>query len=279
MLGKLDLLFNRHEHIETHLRQSVHLGRAVRVDVWLPPHYLSHAGRYPLLLFNDGQDMPGLRLAETLETLMASHRMRRIVVAAIYPEHHRIHEYGTACQPDYQGRGARAARYSRFVVQELLPFLHHRYRLAADPLLTGFAGCSLGGLSAFDIAWNHPEHFRFAGVFSGALWWRSKAYEDGYVDQDRLIHNVVRFGEMPEQFRAWFEAGTEDETDDRNGNGIIDAIDDTLDLLAELRAKGCPEHQLRYLEIPGGKHDLPTWAQALPDFLAWAYPPDPAQRH
>lgn len=38
--------------------------------------------------------------------------------------------------------------------------------------------------------------------------------------------------------------GTEDETADRNGNGIIDAIDDTQDVIKEIKFKGSKSPKL-----------------------------------
>jgi len=53
---------------------------------------------------------------------------------------------------------------------------------------------------------------------------------------------------------------------------VIDSIDDTLDLIVELTKKGYrPFHDIHYLELPEGSHDLPTWKQAMPEFLKWAF--------
>jgi enterochelin esterase-like enzyme len=255
--------------VEQFRLQSRLLGREVRARVYLPPLHLAHEP-LPLLLFNDGQDLEALGLEATLNRLYESRAIRRLLVVGL-PAGERIQEYGTACCADYQGRGARALPYARFIAEELMPYVQWSYSLLHSPGSHAFAGFSLGGLSAFDIAWNHPQLFGIAGVFSGALWWRIRDYEAGYLeDHDRIIHNVVRYTLPRRDFRAWFEAGTEDETEDRNQNGVIDAIDDTLDLMALMKAKGCQD--IRYLEIEGGRHDLATWAGALPDFLTWAFP-------
>ena len=50
---------------------------------------------------------------------------------------------------------------------------------------------------------------------------------------------------------------------------MIDAIDDTLDLMKCLRERGLRDAQLRYLEIEGGRHEPQTWGEAMPDFLDW----------
>ena len=63
-----------------------------------------------------------------------------------------------------------------------------------------------------------------------------------------------------------------DETKDRNRNGIIDSIDDTLDLITELEAKGYKlQKEIAYLELPDGRHDVFTWGRAMPEFLKWAF--------
>jgi len=62
-----------------------------------------------------------------------------------------------------------------------------------------------------------------------------------------------------------------DENADRNNNGIIDSIDDTLDLIVELKAKGYTDEHIEYLLLADGKHDVPTWANAFPAFLKWGY--------
>ena len=62
-----------------------------------------------------------------------------------------------------------------------------------------------------------------------------------------------------------------DEKKDRNNNGIIDSIDDALDLIAELKNRGYDNHAVKYLELEDGTHDVPTWAKAFPDFLKWGW--------
>ena len=156
---------------------------------------------------------------------------------------------------------------------ELLPYSKKHFRVAANPDQSVFAGFSLGGLSAFDIVFHHPERFSRAGVFSGSFWWRSKSTADGYRDEtDRIMHDLVRKGAYHKNLKFWFETGTEDETSDRNNNGIIDSIDDTTDLIDELTKKGYPrEEAIRYVELKGGKHNQETWSAIMPDFLTWAF--------
>ena len=96
--------------------------------------------------------------------------------------------------------------------------------------------------------------------------------EDFDENEHRIMHRQVREGEYASWLRFFFEVGTQDETADRNNNGIIDAIDDTVSFIEELAKKGYnPNTDVRYLELKDGRHDVPTWARAFPDFLKWGW--------
>ena len=107
------------------------LGRDVDVDIYLPPEYYSARSRsYPLLLLNDGQDLPAMRFFDTLEQLYRQEAVPHTVVVGVYAGRERHREYGTARQADYKGRGDKAALYRDFVLTELMPLLHRRFRLS-----------------------------------------------------------------------------------------------------------------------------------------------------
>lgn len=227
---------------------------------------------YHLLILNDGQDAAGLRIEETLDELVTTGQIKPVMIAAVVAGD-RMQEYGIAGKPDFKKRGSRALLYTQAILDEIIPSIEDELDIE-DFRSISVAGCSMGGLSAFDMAWNYPEVFSVVGAFSGSFWWRSRDLGKNYNDAtDRIMHQEVKNGRAyhPAQ-RFWFEAGTEDERADRNKNGIIDAIDDTLDLISELEAKGYQRgSEIAYEEIEGGKHNIPTWANAMPKFLTWAF--------
>ena len=263
---KMTALLTEHYTIESEL-----LERPVTIDCFLPKD-VAKPDQMSLLLINDGQNMEELGLATILDELIAGNEIEPIVCVAIHTGKERKIEYGTASQPDYKGWGAKANLYTRFIFDELLPFIRNTYLLPSFKEKS-FAGFSLGGLSALDIVWNHPQEFSKVGVFSGSLWWRTKGLDEGYNEgTDRIMHAQVREGEYYPWLKFFFETGTQDETMDRNKNGIIDSIDDTLSLIAELVAKGYDsDEDIEYLELPDGKHDIATWARAMPYFLKWGW--------
>ncbi len=224
-----------------------------------------------LLLINDGQDLPKMPFDEILDGLITDKAIEPLVCIGIYCGPDRKMEYGTAEEADCKGRGVKAGLYTQFVLEELLPFIRTTYGVASFKEKS-FAGFSLGALSALDIAWNNPQQFSKTGAFSGSFWWRSKDYNEGYdEDTDRIMHAQIRNGEFYPWLKFFFECGAMDETEDRNNNGIIDAIDDTLDLIKEFKKLGYTNDHLKYLELADGKHDVPTWGRAFPDFLKWGW--------
>ncbi len=88
------------------------------------------------------------------------------------------------------------------------------------------------------------------------------------------MHQVISQSSKKEGLKFWFQTGTKDEKFDRNDSGIIDSIEDTLDLMGELRKLGYEDpSDITYLEVEGGEHNFKTWAEALPQFLTWAFAP------
>ncbi len=250
---------------------SQFLQRDVHITVFLPPDYWEEPNTvFPLLFFNDGQDMEAVNMADTLENLYEQQQIQRIVAVAIHANYDRIQEYGTAHQPDYKNRGSKAGAYTNFIIKELAPYLQKRYHCSDRHWV--YAGFSLGGLSAFDIGWHHPEFFDKIGVFSGSFWWRSQPLRDGAPDAHRILIDMLEQDIKRKGLKFWFQTGTLDEADDRNGNGIIDSIDDTMDVIKALKRLGYREGKdVAYVEVVGGEHNLPTWSRVLPDFLQWAF--------
>jgi enterochelin esterase-like enzyme len=258
--------------VVNHVLSSKFLSREVNIDLYIPafdvlPQNIS------LLLVNDGQDLVTMQFENILGTLYNTNAVSPVICVGIHCSADRKNEYGTAKILDYKGRGAKAGLYTSFIFNELLPFIRQTLNINSFAEKS-YAGFSLGGLSALDIVWNYPHEFRRVGVFSGSLWWRDKDQNDVNFDEtyDRIMHRQIRQGQYAPWLKFFFEVGTQDETADRNNNGVIDAIDDTVSLIDELEAKGYSKaSDIRYEELKDGKHDVTTWARAFPVFLEWGW--------
>lgn len=247
---------------------SKRLGMSFDIDVYLPPAYHKSSKSLGILFLNDGQDAEALQLLTRLNSSYRKLRLRPFILVAV-PAVDRMQTYGVGNQADYKGRGSKARPYSLFITKELLPALKERYRVSNTPRAHSFAGFSLGGLSALDIVWNHPDIFGQAGVFSGSLWWRSEAFDAKFPDANRIMHTQMKKGPLKPGMRFWFQTGTLDEKEDRNNNGVIDSIDDTKDLMAILKQLGYQD--IEYVEVEGGEHNPQTWGRILPQFLRWGF--------
>lgn len=248
---------------------STHLKREVLLDVEVPESPTSSKDQWRILLVNDGQDAAEFQLASCVKDFNKDNPATPIVAIAIHVGE-RKQEYGVGKEADYAGRGSRASLYTSFVKDELFPWLHKHYGLHPTVGKSAIIGFSLGALSAFDVAWNLSSLIGTAGLFSGSFWWRARSLDDGYKSSDRIAQKLVRESSEVPELNLWFQTGWLDESADRDQDGLIDSIGDTVDLLTELEKKGfVPGQNLEYIEIGNGRHDHKTMAKVLPRFLEW----------
>jgi enterochelin esterase-like enzyme len=228
--------------------------------------------QWNLLLLNDGNEFEKLDVEKIIDSLYNAKKIGPLVVVAIHAGD-RMQEYGISNKPDFMGRGAKADDYSEFVGLELLPFI--RKKTGANKFRTvAIAGASLGGLSAFDVAWNNATKIDKAGIFSGSFWWRDKdAADKDYDDEkNRIILSKIRASRKTSDQQYFFYYGLKEETSDRDGDGIIDVADDTKDLIHDLQKfRKIPSSSITVVENKEGRHDWPWWRESFPAFLDWAF--------
>lgn len=263
----------------------------LKLSIHLPPGYEADSTiRYSVLYLNDGQDAAAVRLGEVLATLYAQDAIEEVIVVAIDMLPDRMGTYGLSDRTAHRSMpgdsrygavGRRAHDYSEWVARELAPYIDARYRTRPNPADRTILGWSLGGLNAFNLGWQYPEVFGQVGAFSPSFWLASDRTDAASVQRSRLAQRMVEAGPKRTASKFWFAVGTAEETDDRDGDGIIDAVDDTQDLARALERTGYTanmeyarrvgtEEVALYL-LQGGEHNQTSWARILPVFLRWAY--------
>lgn len=276
----------------------------LRVRVLLPNGYdpQSPIG-YPVLYINDGQDAEAVALQTTLNDLIDRGVIRPLIAVAIDMPKDRMGAYGfsdraaqrSLVSPLRVGAvGTHAHAYSEWVATRLVPIIDAKYRTRASADARAILGWSLGAANALNLGWQYPEVFASVGAFSPSLWLSPKPDEIAGIQASRFAQQMIAAGTYHAGSRFFFAVGDAEETDDRDGDGIIDVLDDTRDLIdgwqvageAELRAKGL--RQIGYsvnldhaakatradaslFVLAGGKHEQASWAAMLPQFLRWAY--------
>ena len=261
---------NTHQGSDT--LYSRHLQRNVKLSVINTP-LPADKSSLNLLVLNDGQDLDKLRVKQITDSLFKKGMIQPVVIVAVHAGD-RMQEYGVAGRPDYMNRGSRAGYYDAFINDELYFYAKKQSGVRKFNSVV-IAGCSLGGLSAFDIAFNHPDRINKVGVFSGSFWWRDKAVEDStYSDElNRIMYAKIKASRKKPKLQYWFYAGGAEETSDRDKDSIIDVIDDTRDIITLLRQKNnYGPDDIVYREVKTGKHDYPYWSAVFPDFMVWAFP-------
>lgn len=249
---------------------SRHLQRHVKLTIINTP-MPDEKTELNLLLLNDGQEMGQFRIREIVDSLYRKKLIKPLLVVGIQVGD-RAKEYGVTDYPDFMNRGDKAVYYDKFINDELYFFAKKKATVRKFNSVV-IAGCSLGGLSAFDIAWNHADKIDKVGVFSGSFWWRDKDDKaaDYSDDKNRIIISKIRSSKKKPGLKYWFYTGGKEEDGDRDKDGIIDVTDDTKDLIELLKSKNVLPDDIVYSEDINGKHDYATWSKQLPAFLIWAF--------
>jgi enterochelin esterase-like enzyme len=250
---------------------SRHLQRQVKLTIISTP-MPDDKTELNLLILNDGQDMGQLRVKEIVDSLYKKKLIKPLLVVAVHAGD-RAKEYGVADNPDYLKRGDKAGFYDDFINNELYPFAKKNATVRKFKTVA-IAGCSMGGLSAFDIAWNRADKIDKVGVFSGSFWWRDKDDKaaDYSDDKNRIMLNKIRSSRKKPGLKYWFYAGNKEEEGDRDKDGTIDVVDDTKDLIELIKSKNvCLPDDIRFVNADDGKHDYGAWSKQLPAFLIWAF--------
>ncbi len=277
----------------------------IKVTVYLPPGYADKGAadtRYPVLYANDGQDMAAVGLRDTLARLHAEHAIEAVIVVAVDMLADRASGYGLSDRARRRSVvggsrigpiGSHAYEYSDWVATQLVPYVdaHYRTRARADGRTA--LGWSLGALNAFNLGWEYPDVFGRVGAFSPSFWLAADRSSPQAVESSRLAQAMVDRTTARKPLRFWIAVGGREETNDRNGNGVIDAVEDARDLvegtrlpdgtrLRGLRDLGysvdmdggeqpSPAADVGFRAWPDGEHNQATWKRMLPPFLVWAY--------
>ncbi len=235
---------------------STHLRHKRTVIVWLPPSYGSEPSRrYPVLYMHDGQQVfdpttstwnQDWEVDEWCIELIKQDRLQEIIVVGIYSTPDRFIEYNPAeLGPDY----------SRFVLEELKPFIDREYRTHRDREHTAVAGASMGGAISFYMAWTHPEIFFGAACLSSAFQYK----------QDQFTIDLVKKTKKPPDLRLFLYCGQGDDLE-KQLTGDLYAM---RDVLAE---KGMvPGNQLLISTDPDGAHNEAAWARHTDHWLLFLF--------
>lgn len=237
--------------------------------VWLPPGYnaLENASRaYPVLYLNDGQNLfdratafggVGWQVDETADRLIRQEVIAPLIIVGIdNAQGERMKEYlpfRSFNPPILRPLGK---RYPDFLINEVMPFVAQRYRVARGFENSALGGSSLGALISLYTVIKRPEVF-------GGLLLESPSLFISY-------RRIVKFSRLVRQWPAKVflaigtrEAGREDK--DRQ------VVEDVRELERTLRQAGLDDRRLRVKVDEGATHSEGEWAKRFPEALSFLF--------
>jgi enterochelin esterase-like enzyme len=237
--------------------------------VWLPPGYgapENQTRHYPVFYLNDGQNLFDPATAyigvdwqadEAADRLIREGRIPPLIIVGIdNAQKERPREYlpyRSFHPPIMRPQGK---RYPDFVLNEVMPFVHQRYRVARGPENTGLGGSSLGAIASLYAVMERP------GVF-GRLLLESPSLS---ISNRQLLKSGRAFRQWPARiFMAMGtrEAGNEDR--DR------EVVEDVRELEHVLRRAGLREDRLLVRIDEGASHSEKEWAKRFPEALTFLF--------
>src|SRR5437879_3550605 len=164
------------------------LGNRRDVLVYLPPGYRSLSRRrYPVLYLQDGQNVfdaatsfAGVEWGfdETAQRLIRKNLIEPLIIVAIANTgDDRVDEYAPSpgaifeSTPEERRSRGQAREYSRFLIEELKPYIDKKYRTQRAAEFTGLGGSSMGALATMALGLWFPNVFTRLIVMSPAVWW------------------------------------------------------------------------------------------------------------
>jgi enterochelin esterase-like enzyme len=237
--------------------------------VWLPPGYdeAENEGRkYPVFYLNDGQNLFDRATAfagvewqvdETADRLIRENKVQPLIVVGIdNAQKERIREflpYRSIFPPVLRPQGQ---KYLKFLLDEVVPFVRQRYRIASGAENTGLGGSSLGAVISLFTVMERPEVFGRLLLESPSL----------YISNRQLLKQSRAFREWPE--RIFLAVGTQ-ETGDAGRSSEI--VDDVRHLQRILERAGLWENRLRVRIDEGATHNEAAWASRFPEALEFLF--------
>ena len=118
-----------------------------------------------LMVFQDGEGMRNVngkwRIPVVFDNLIAKGDMPPTIAVFINPGNDKT-KAQKGNQPNNRGfeYDSLGNRYSRLLLEEILPEVEKRYRISPDPEMRAIGGSSSGAICAFTVAWERPDQFR-----------------------------------------------------------------------------------------------------------------------
>jgi len=237
--------------------------------VWVPPRYDApdnSARHYPVLYLNDGQNLFDRATAfagvewqvdETVDRLIRQEVIPSLMVVGIdNTQSDRIKEYlpyRSFHPPVLRPQGK---LYPDFLMNDVMPFVYERYRIARGPENTGLGGSSLGALISLYTVMERPGIFGRVLLESPSL----------FVSNRRILKYSRHFRQWPA--KVFLAIGTRESGREDKDRQIVE---DVRTLERSMRRAGLDDRRLLVGIDEGAAHNEGEWAKRFPDALSFLF--------
>jgi enterochelin esterase family protein len=231
-----------------HISSQV-LGNERRLWVYTPPNYSSQRKEdLALLILFDGWGYLELIPTTTiLDNLIAEARLPPLVAVMVDSLSLQIRLRELVFHDPF----------NRFLVEELLPWIHNKYHVTSDPARIVVGGASAGGLAAAYAALEHPHTFGNILSQSGAFAFSPP----GDDEHEWLTRQFTERQRLPLKF--YLEAGSMEVNSLRDRGDAPNLLIANQNLHNVLKNRG---YEVHYKQFSGG-HDYISWRGTLGDGL------------
>jgi len=212
------------------------LGEERHLRIYLPAGYEKNDARYPVAYFHDGFEFFERTAARDIMDNMTFEKKIHPLIAVFIQPVHRDDEYSGKLQD----------KYTRFIVDELFPFMDKGYRTRAEPNGRAQFGISNGGNIALWLVASKPEKTGKAAAFSSNV--------------ENTIYKAFKEKGCSYQ-EIYLDLGTYD---------LPELIPMVKNLKNLLDRKTC---NVIFHEYPEG-HNWKFWQKHMPDALIYLFPPE-----
>ncbi len=255
--------------LRLHEFQSRIFRNARMLRVWLPPGYSApenQARHYPIFYLNDGQNLfdPATAfIGVDWQADQAADRLIRegqipplIIVGIDNAQKQRPKEYLPYRSFNPPVMRPRGKCYPDFLINEVMPFVYQRYRIARGPENTGLGGSSLGAIISLYTTMERP------GVF-GRLLLESPSL---FISNRQLLKSSRSIRQWPQ--RVFLAIGTREAGSEERDREVVK---DVRELESLLRQAGLGEDRLQVRIDDGATHSEREWAKRFPEALAFLF--------
>lgn len=230
-----------------------------KIQVYLPPKYDSSKKSYPVLYIHDGQNVfdkatsysGEWEVDETLNKLHQTHGLD-VIVVSIDNSEKRMQEYTAWEHEKYDA--PKGKEYIDFIAKTLKPAIDQKYRTKKEAKNTAIMGSSMGGLISHYAAFQYPNVFGKAGIFSPSFWF-----------SDEIISFTKWRLAKAKNSKIYYLMGEKE-----GGNMVIDM----QKIIHTIKTNGFPETNIASKFSPNGTHSEAFWRAELKEALLWLFAED-----